>query len=285
MLEERYLLGGLDALSRAYKTDYFADGHRGAAIISAYYLCQRSDLEAGVVDVIRALIDENWMDSDLCAPFPEETPEPVGVARIAQSLERNMVGLRQVGHNVIFPSLALRALRQLPETVTPLRTEGICRLVEAFSTVADIHLEEDDDIPDIGAPPVAAEFILSELLRTMRAFEGRGQGWSGHLLTYGRALLDLRQLGFGALARKGEQGFRLYIKRIRLGPLDTDKPRPEHPPSELLPHEVGYWRVRSSRGVGIGHLFKYPYGFYGWVDHLQDTDLRRRCKQAAYHIF
>ena len=35
MLDEAYLVHGLDALSRAHQTDYFADGHRGAAIMAA----------------------------------------------------------------------------------------------------------------------------------------------------------------------------------------------------------------------------------------------------------
>ena len=285
MLEDKYLWRGLDALSRAHQTDYFADGHRGAAIIAAYYLCRETVVEEGVADVIRAMIDEHWTYTALCAPSPHETPDPAQLGRIVKSLEQRLVGLRQAGHNVILPSLALKAFRQLPEAVTPSRVEGICRLVEAFTTVEDIQLEEDDDIPDLGAPPAAAEFVLSELLRTMRTFDGRGQGWSGHLLTYGRALLDLRQLGYGQLARRGEHAFKLYIKRIRMGPLQTDVPRPEHPPSELVSRQWAYWQARRTRPVGMGHLFKYPYGFYGWTDLVQDSDLRGRCIQAAYHVF
>jgi hypothetical protein len=36
MLEESYLVRGLNALSRAHETNYFRDGHKGAAIIAAY---------------------------------------------------------------------------------------------------------------------------------------------------------------------------------------------------------------------------------------------------------
>jgi hypothetical protein len=284
MLKDAYLVHGLDALSRAHETDYFGDGHRGAAIIAAYYLCREVEMARGADDIIREMIDAQWTHSPLCAPFPDETPEPELVGKIAQTLQENMDGLRQAGHNVIFPTLALKAFRQLPEAVTPARVDGICRLIEAFTTAEDIRLEENDNIPGLGNSPEAAELILSELLRTIEAFGGRGQGWSGHLLTYGRALLDLRQLGYETLARKGEHAFKIYIKRIRMGPLATDRPRPEHPPSELLPHQLSYWENRKAQPIRLGHVFKYPYGFYGLMDLAKDAHLKRQCMQVAYHI-
>jgi hypothetical protein len=284
MLEDIYLLHGLNALSRAHETNYFTDGHRGAAIVAAYYLCREIEMESGAADVIRAMIDAHWTTTPLCAPLPEETPEPELVSKITETLQGNMNGLRQAGHNVILPAMALKAFQQLPETVTPTRVDGICKLIEAFATVEDIRLEEDDDIPDWGAPPDVARYVLSELLRTVEAFDGRGQGWSGHLLTYTRALLDLRQLGYEALSRKGENAFKIYIKRIRLGPLETDRPRPEHPPSDLRPHQRAYWEKRAEQPIGIGHCFKYPYGFYGLLGLVHDQRLKRQCVQAAYHI-
>ena len=45
MMDRKYLMHGLDALGRAHGLDYFRDGHRGAAIVSAYFLC--SALRAG----------------------------------------------------------------------------------------------------------------------------------------------------------------------------------------------------------------------------------------------
>ena len=284
MLDESYLIHGLNALSRAHETNYFTDGHRGAAILAAYSLCREIEMERGAADVIRTMIDDHWTHSALCAPMPMEEPQPDGIAQITGTLQDNLEGLRQAGHNVILPTMALKALREMPEAVTPTRVAGLCKLIEAFTTVADIRLEEGDDGPDWDAPPDVAQYVLAELLRTVEAFDGRGQGWSGHLLTYARALLDLRQLGYSALAQKGEQGFRLYIKRIRMGPLETDKPRPEHPPSDLRPQQRAYWEKRAGQSIGIGHCFKYPYGFYGLLGLVQDAQLERQCMQAAYHI-
>ncbi|MFQ6097464.1 MAG: hypothetical protein ACE5O2_07010 [Armatimonadota bacterium] len=285
MLPERYLILGLDALSRAHATDYFADGHRGAAIISAYLLCRECDVGDGAASVIADLIDEHWTHTDLCAPFPDERPDPASLERLLTALGDNVGHLRQVGHNVIFASLALKAFRQFPDAITPSRVDGMCRLIQAFDFVEDIDLGPDDRLPDFDDDQAFAEFILRETLRTMEVFCGRGQGWSGHMLTFGRALMDLRQLGYAELARRGQHAFAQYVKRTRMGPLDTDKPRPEHSRSHLLPTRSAYWQARRANPVGIGHCFKYPYGFYGLVALASDEELTRRCAQEAYRIF
>ena len=284
MLDDRYLLHGLDALCRAHEMDYFTDGHRGAAMIAATFLCREIDLEDGAADVIGGMIDEHWAHTDLCAPFPDEAPAPDLIPRVAQAIERSMDRLRQAGHNVILPSLALKAFHHMRDAATPARIEGLCKLIESFTTAEDIDLDDGDHIPVLSDLERPAEFILAELLKCIDAFDGRGQGWSGHLLTYGRALLDLRHHGYDALARAGDHAFRLYIKRIRMGPQSTDKPRPEHPPSELVPHQLAYWQARRTAPVGIGHVFKYPYGLTGLLDLSRDEDLMGRCMEAAYHV-
>jgi hypothetical protein len=65
MLHRSYLIRGLDALSRAHASDYFGDGHRGAAIISAYFLCAEEPVEAGVTELIAEIIDDHWTDTPL----------------------------------------------------------------------------------------------------------------------------------------------------------------------------------------------------------------------------
>lgn len=285
MLDQRYLTMGLDALSRAHTTHYFTDGHRGAATISAHFLCAGQSVEDGVSDLIASIIDEQLAQTDLCAPFPAEPAKPELLERITSAMAANIGPLRQAGHNVIFPSLALKAFAQVPEAVTPSRVEGICALIEAFDTQDDIELTEEDQVLDLGPQPAMAEFILSETLRTMQAFDGRGQGWSGHMLTHGRAVIDLLQLGYTGLARQAYRAFALYVKRTRMGPLGTDKPRPEHARSELTPLETRYWEARRGSGVGLGHCFKYPYGFYGLMRLAQDNQLKARCLSEAYRVF
>ena len=285
MLDETYLLAGLDALSRAHSSDYFVDGHRGAAIISAVYLCREERVEDGVAAAIAGLIDRQWAQTPLCAPFPAEPADPALLGRIVAALDVGVGQLRQAGHNVIFASLALKALRNVPEAVTPSRVEGICRLIEAFDTVYDVSAGGADDVPSLDPPEAMAGFVLRETLRTMDAFRGRGQGWSGHMLTFGRALLDLERLGYGEVADHGLAAFRQYVARTRMGPLSSDKPRPEHPPSELLPLQRAYWERREGQPLHLGHCLKYPYGFYGLAALTRDATLVTRCLAESFRIF
>jgi hypothetical protein len=34
----------------------------------------------------------------------------------------------------------------------------------------------------------------------------------------------------------------------------------------------------------MGHMFKYPYGFYGLLNLASDADLKRRCLAAVYKV-
>jgi len=285
ILDDHYLVLGLNAMARAHEMNYFADGHKGAAIVASHYLCRESDVGSGVPEVLTDMLDEHWAQGALCAPFPEQEPDPALIDRVVAASARTIGQLRGVGHNVIFASLALKAFRDVPQAVTPARVAGIVELIEAFDTTHDVPVGEDDHVPELESPAVVAEFLLAELLRTMEAFEGRGQGWSGHLLTFGRALLDLAALGHRGLADAGRPALREYVSRVRMGPQDTDKVYAEHGQNQYTPLEQQYWERRRGQSVGIGHCFKYPYGFYGLMALARDGSLKERCAAEAYHIF
>lgn len=285
MLTPAHLVLGLNALSRAHTGDYFADGHRGAAMIAAYFLCRREEIEPGATRVIARLVDQIWSTSPLFAPFPEEAPDPTGVTQIAGTLAASTDRLRQAGHNVILPSLALKAMAVVPEAVTPSRVAGICKLVEAFAASDDEVSDEPVTIPAPSTPSALAEYVLSEALATMERFRGRGQGWSGHLLTHGQAVLDLQRCGHAEAAGRAAEGLVLYVRRVRQGPGDADREIAEHPPSDLTPLRQSYWEGRPADTVGLGHCFKYPYAFYGLLDLVSSPQLKARCLQQAFRIF
>ena len=194
MLDRSYLRLGLDALSRAHSLDYFSDGHRGAAIVAAYFMCREEPVEEAASECIASIIDEHWAATELCAPLPGAAPDPSLLTRFTDAVAANIGEMRMVGHNVIFPSLALKALREMPEAVTPPRVEGLCRLIEAFDTPMEIGRGGDECFPDLDTTPALAESILAEFARSAEAFVGRGQGWTGHMLTVGRAVVDLQAL-------------------------------------------------------------------------------------------
>ena len=209
---------------------------------------------------------------------------PVVVDQITATLGAHLTDLRQTGHNVILPTLALKALRDLPDAATPSRVASICQLIESFRT-EDFPLADYFVLPDMRDQVRTAEFILTEFIDCSERFMGRGQGWLCHLRTYGRALFYLRELGYWELATQAEEGFKLYIRRIRKGLKDTDKPRDEHAPIENFPLQAAYWRPHSGGDLHLGHKLKYPYGFYGLPRLSKDSDLQRRCLDVAYRIF
>lgn len=283
MLTDDYLRYGLNALGRAHEFDYFVDGHRGGAIISGVYLCREAAVEPGVAAQVAGVIDSNWAGTALCAPFPDEAADPALVDRIVDCVRANLSGLREAGHNVILPTLALKAMRDVPDAVTPSRVDGICRMVAEFK-VTQVPSSETVAVPSVTESTAFAEFVLDEFVDCVARFQGRGQGWSGHLLTYSRALLDLCDLGHADLARDALPGYTEYIRRIRLGPQEIDKPRPEHEPMAFTPLQRAYWPLRTG-DLALGHQLKYPYGFYGLLARTQHVAVRRRAQQVAYRIF
>lgn len=283
MLENQYLRYGLNALSRAHQFNYFEDGHRGAAIIAGVYFCRENPVKAGVSEKIASIIDERWASTRLCAPLPDEDPDPGLLRDVLDCTSEHLEGLREAGHNAIFPSLALKALHDVPENITGSCVSGLCRLISCFH-VSDVPLAEDVQLPPLDDESTFAEFVLDEFVRCVKRFTGRGQGWSGHLLTYAQALFDLREYGSPTVARQAAGGFRIYVRRVRLGPQPSDGKYDEHSRLQHYPLDLDYWEERKG-DLRLGHKLKYPYGFYGLMSKAKTAAIKRRALEMAHRIF
>ena len=77
---------GLNALARSHEMNYFADGHRGASMISAHLLCVDNNLDPETVRRINQLFDLNWAKSRLCGSYPEGDPDPRRLRRLGWRL-------------------------------------------------------------------------------------------------------------------------------------------------------------------------------------------------------
>ncbi len=283
--DKRLVLLGLNALARAHEMNYFSDGHRGAAMVSAYLLCVDNNLGDRARARIVELFDLNWASSKLCQPFPEADPDPQGIKKIGTALAEGGEVLRQVGHNAIFAMLAIKAFRMMPEAATPQRVDGVCALIRSFTPWRDIKPDADVDPPPFTDEAAASRFILKETSAAIDRFVGFGQGFAGHMLTFGQSLVELAAMGDVEWAESCRTAFRKYVTVTRLGP-DADSRRiPDHKPSKLRPTDAEYWEKRGDKAVGIGHVFKYPYGYYDLVRRAADADLTRSLDQKAYHVF
>jgi len=283
--DERLVLLGLNALSRAHEFNYFADGHRGAAMVAAHLLCVDNDLDQQATSRIAQLVDLNWASSSLCKPFPEARPEPAQIEKIGAALVEGGEVLRQVGHNAIFAMLAIKAFRMLPNAATPQRIDGVCTLIRSFTPWRDVEPDADVDPPPFAETAAAAQFILREASAAIDRFVGFGQGFAGHMLTFGQALVELAAMGDVKWAESCRTAFRKYVTITRRGPEPEARRYPDHKPTDLRPTDAAYWKNRGDNAVDIGHVFKYPYSYYELLRCADDPELKRTLDAKAYHVF
>ena len=285
MSDKRLVLLGLNALARAHELDYFTDGHRGAGMVSAHLLCVENDLDEEAASRIVELVDLNWAATPLCKPFPAVEPEPARIDEIGLALTGGGEVLRQVGHNAIFAMLAIKAFRMMPSAATPQRIDGVCRLIRSFTPWRDVDPDPDVDPPPFADAAAASQFILREAYAAIDRFIGYGQGFAGHMLTFGQALVELAAMGDVEWAESCRTAFCKYVTVTRRGPDADSKRRPDYKPSALRPNDAAYWIGRGDNSVGIGHAFKYPYSYYNLLRRADNPELRRAFDAKAYHLF
>ena len=285
MSDKHLLLLGLNALARAHELDYFADGHRGAGMVAAHLLCVNNDLDERARSRITELVDFNWASSALCEPFPDAEPEPARINEIGVALIEGAEVLRQVGHNAIFAMLAIKAFRMMPGAATAQRIDGVCAMIRSFRPWRDMEPDSKVDPPPFADTVAASRFILREASAAIDRFVGFGQGFAGHMLTFGQALVELAAMGEVEWAESCRTAFRKYITITRHGPGLESKPRPDHEPSDLRPTDSAYWERRADNAVDIGHVFKYPYSCYDLLRRAGDPELVHAWDEKAYHLF
>lgn len=283
--DSRLALLGLNALARSHELNYFVDGHRGAALVAANLMIVANEMDDRARARIVELFNLNWAKKPLCKPFPDEKPDPKGIARIGEALAERGETLLQVGHNAIFAMLAIRGFRMLPEAATPQRIDGVCALIRKFTPWRDVMPDKDVNPPPFADSAAASKFILREASDAVDRFVGFGQGYAGHMLTFGQALVELAAMGDVEWAESCRTAFRKYVTVTRIGPATDDKRRPDHKPTKLRPNQTEYWRKRGDRTVGIGHVFKYPYSYYDLLQRANDDALAKEWDAKAYHVF
>jgi len=277
---------GLNGLARAHQMSYFADGHRAAALVAAHLMCEENQLPDAARARIEQLFDLNWAHSPLCAAFPEEAADPSLVNKIGETLMDAHGSLREVGHNAIFAMHAMRGFRLLPELATPRRIDGVCRLIRAIKPWRDdVQPDESINPPPFADLAATSAFVLNEASRAMDRWQGYGQGFSGHMLTFGQALVELAEMGDIECAESCREAFLKYVTITRQGPGPTDKPRQDHKPGQVRPNSTEYWRERGDKQVDIGHAFKYPYSYYNLLRRVNDDTLEQELEAKAWRVF
>lgn len=285
--QHRLIELGANALARSAEMNYFADGHRGASMISAHLMCVDNNFDDAASSRIVELFDKNWANAKLCADFPEQDPLPVEEAtrQIGLAFADGSGVLRQVGHDAIFAMHAIKAFRMDPELATPDRVAGTCRLIRAFKPWRDVAPAEDVQPPPFDQTEAASRYVLKEASAAIDRFSGFGQGFAGHMLTFGQSLIEMAAMGDVEWAESGRVAFRKYVTVTRMGPQADDRKIKDHAQSPLRPNSAEYWQQRGDKSLGLGHVFKYPYAYYDLLTRANDPQLKQELDAKAWQIF
>jgi hypothetical protein len=272
------IVKGLDGMSRvADKGSVFGLGHNAAAVISSVFFCREQKLDADTQKELLAYLDARLLKSPIYeAARPKETADPKLVEGLIEDLDAGIAALRGKGHNIIFAVASLKALRAVPEAATPERIEGLRKMVKSFGATKKGDNppaeEKTDGFVDLTDEGKFIHFIFEEFLKA------KGNGFDGHVVTIGHALVELYRMGHKDLARKGVPAYWQWVRESRAGADESgDKTAPDAKAPTPLIRE--YWTAQAKRRLGeivSSHMVKYPYSFYALAKDVKDEDLKKR---------
>jgi hypothetical protein len=314
MVNFQYLYKGLCGLARAHQANSMA-GHLGAAVVAGYFYGEEHpDLDdqvvAAVQDELERIIagDEAlWFDpakagvtiAQLFEPFPDEPPRPEQIPTIAQALLPNVDQLRESGHNVIFASIALRALHDHPQHARPSIIEGVVRLIQGFDNakpgrayygkergwiIGDDPSAPPDDLPMYEDEQAMATAVIDELIRSA-SLHRQGYGGLFHVINHATALTELSRFGYRDLARRGLAAHHHHLRLWRSLP-DLSEELGQLQRAEFDPRNPEYWRRdgKSQWSAHLTHRVKTLYGFFSLLRYIEDADQRRQAEEQFLYL-
>lgn len=310
-IDVSYVEKGLNALARAHHMGSMA-GHLGASLIAGYFIgVQRPNLDRkvyeGIVDDLKRVVRgksvfgkkmskrSKLADSELFETFPKQKPDETLIDGIADGLEKSIDRPRQSGHNVIFGSLAIRALREHPEFATPAVVDGILKLMALFRNETPgsgyygkakgrihgnkITLSDDDGTAaydDVEGMVIA---VFDEAINLTPEIHRTGYGGLVHVINHAAAIADLADDGYAELARRAIRSHRHHLRLWRNLPNVAHEKGPLQV-SKFTPHMAAYWTSGSvpyNRAL-LTHRVKTMFGF----DELAAAIDEEEKEKAAY---
>ena len=269
----RQIIKGLDGMSRvADQKVAFAGGHNAAAVISSAFFCREQKFDADTQKEILAYLDARLLKSPIYAEArPKETADPKLVDGLLEDLDAGIATLRGKGHNIIFAVTSLKALRTVPEAATPERIDGLRKMVRSFGKTAGEVKKAPEPLVGLDDEQKFVHFVFEEFLKA------KGDGFDGHVITIGHALIELHRMGYKELARKGVPAYWQWVQESRAK--DGGEKVTPAPARTTTPLTREYWAAQAKRRIGeivSSHTLKYPYSFYALAKDVKDEDLKKR---------
>lgn len=288
---EYYLVKGLTGMARA---DVWFDAHWGAAVLAGHFLCVENRLAeettAAIYQQLDLLISRR---PEQFAEWPVEMSEPALIAELTRaSLPALEGGLRAHGHAAIYASLAVQALRDVPQLSGPNLVAALCSLSKQIARSTPTR-PTDKRSYDNNQTMIKATFdSLARFQPLLGRPEVRRPNFT-HMVTHTAALVSLHDLGYRDAAEAGHPGHRTHIA-ARVPEFNPGQPPQidlERTFDRLMAGEFWSSEVNRSRWstpwneaknpngdwVAFGHLFKVLYAFHRLIDQVHDVDQRRLC--------
>ena len=306
-----YLQQGVTGLANSWRAGTMA-GHLGAAVAAGYFFGEDAGppvsegVTAGVeaeLDRVMAGEEAIWFNAAKAGVTPAglfadsgDGGPPVrnGADAIVAALAEGEGRLRQSGHDVIFGSIAARALKDHPQVATAATVEGLVKLMRAFGGQSegrgfygksegwkngqDITLPNDPALPPYEDFAALARTTIGELIATAAV---RKQGFGGlfHVINHAAAILELARYGYRDVAAEALPAHHRHIRLWRTLP-DLEAELGPVVRATASPWTDGYWRGELKRdGARLTHRIKTLYG-YQVVRSMVDGPLRARGDDA-----
>jgi hypothetical protein len=287
-------------------------GHLGASLIAGYFVGEQRpnldrDVYRGIEDDLKRVVSgesvfgkkmskkSSLSDPELFEPFPQQKPDAALIDGIAESLERGIDKPRQSGHNVIFGSLAIRALKKHPEFATPAIVDGIVKLMSLFSNETPgsgyygkekgriqgdkIVLPDEDGTPAYDDIDGMALAVFNEMLDLKPNVYRNGYGSLVHIINHAAAIADLAEAGYVELVPRAIASHHQHLRLWRNLPNVADE-EGKMQVSRFTPHMAEYWNsgnIPYDRAL-LTHRVKTMFGF----DELAAAVDREAQEMAAY---
>lgn len=295
MLDKSYLEKGITCLCRAMDKSFWV-AHFGCAVIAAYYFVEENNLDNEVSAAISDQMDLLMKRyNHLFMPFNIQSPMIATSSMIAERLDGNMGVLRAWGHNVIYASLGMKALNDVPHMKTSFVIDRIVNLVAAFDNEEqglEWAAENQDDDALQFEPGKDYSDLIKLVLEEVTGFDvlydcDKHKGQVGHLLTHTHALLDLAGMGYENLTKKGLGPLFSHFQTVRnMRRLNLKVDAPLCVKKTIGPFIPEYWKSNFGKGDGwdYGHTFKFPFSFFHLLNRV-GTDPRRDQWVDKFSIF
>lgn len=317
-LDDSYLLKGLNALARAHRMSAMA-GHLGASLVAGYFIGkQRPDLDPDVYRGIEGDLDRvmggesvfgskmskksKMADSELFESFPQEKSNENLIDGIAEALLKNIQAPRESGHNVIFASIAIHALKERPDLATPSIIDGIRKLVGLFDKAHSgsgyygkakgringrkIALTDgNEDAPHYTDVKGMVNAVLDEIINQDPKVNTQGYGGLVHVNNHAAAITDLDKYGYSELVPAAIGSHRQHLLLWRNLPNVADE-FGSASFSESSPYTAAYWssgNVPYDRAL-LTHRVKTMFGFDELADAVDEEDKEKRASDKLRYM-